>query len=92
MTGIAVQDAIERADAAAWEKENENADWDRKLEAVGNINVALEHFNKGTDILALAVKKVEGIPAEDRVASILNEFENLVCDLKGLKERFVRGE
>lgn len=92
MTGLAVQEAIERRDAMEWEEMNSSSVWDKKLEAVGNINVALEHFDKGMEILALAVQKVEGTTAEDRVASILNDFENLVCDLKGLKERFVRGE
>lgn len=92
MTGLAVQEAIERRDAQEWEEENDSSLWDKKLEAVGNIEAALERFNKGMEILALAVQKVEGTTAEDRVASILNDFENLVCDLKGLKERFVRGE
>ena len=82
---------IEARDAREWEEENDSSVWDKKLEAVGRINAAEEHFDNGLKILAMAVDEVEGTTAEDRVKSILDEFEELLCDLRILKKNFIEG-
>ena len=91
-TDIALDRMVEDAMDREWEELNDSAVWDKKLEAVGHINAAEEYFDKGIEILALAVEKVEGTTGEDRVASIKNEFEDLLCDLRDLKQKFIKGE
>ena len=74
-----------------WEAANEDSEWDRKLEAVGYLNVALEHFDNLIDRLIDAKGEVEGLPAEYRVGSLLDDFEDLGCDLRELRQRFIEG-
>ena len=74
-----------------WEAANADDEWDRKLEAVGRINVALEYFDKLIDRLIDAKDQVEGLPAEYRVGSLVDSFEDLGCDLRGLRQRFIEG-
>lgn len=82
-----VEDARDRE----WEEYNDSSVWDKKLEAVGRITAAEEHFDNGLKILAMAVDEVEGTTGEDRVKSILDEFEELLCDLRILKKNFIEG-
>ena len=85
--------SYEDACARQWEEENEDKDWDKKLEAVGHITAAEEYFDSGIDILSLAVGKCEGTEtAEERIAEIRNQFEDLLSDLRILKKRFIKGE
>ena len=85
--------SFEDACARQWEEENEYPDWDKKLEAVGHITAAEEYFDNGIDILSLAVGKCEGTQtAEERMREIVNQFEDLLCDLRSLKRDFIKGE
>ena len=97
VTGYPVQNdreidlQYERESERMWEAANSDEEWDRKLEAVGYINVALEYFDKLIDRLIDAKDEVEGIPAEYRIGSILEGFEDLGCDLRELRQRFIEG-
>ena len=83
----------EAESARMWEEQNSrDGAWDKMLDSVGFINVALEHLDKATDSLVGAKDAVDGIPAEYRVGSLLDDFENLVCDLKALRQKFINGE
>lgn len=83
----------ESESARLWEEQNsKDEQWNKLLNAVGYINVVLEHLDKVTDGLALAKQEVEGIPAEYKVGSLLDSFEDLNCDLNKLRERFIKGE
>lgn len=74
-----------------WEAANSDSEWDRKLEAVGYLNVAEEYFDKLIDRLVDAKGEVEGISAEYRVGSLIDDFENLGCELRELRKRFIEG-
>lgn len=85
--------SYEDACARQWEEENENKDWDKKLDAVGHITKAEEYFDNGIDILSLAVGALAGTEtAEDRMIEMRNEFEDLLSDLRHLKKKFIKGE
>lgn len=76
-----------------WEVMNAREDeWNKKLDAVGFINVALEQLDKATDSLVGAKDAVKNLPAEDRIASLISDFEDLVCDLNSLRQKFINGE
>ena len=83
----------ESESARMWEEQNSRSDaWDRMLDAVGYINVALEHLNKATSSLVSAKDQVDGLPAECRLGSLIDDYENLVCDLQNIRQRFINGE
>lgn len=92
---IAKQDvgAMWEADAAAqWERENAMTEDEEKLMASAyDLNKAYGLIDDAMDALADAIHKVEGTFAEDKLTSILNDLENLNCDLKGMKRDFSKG-
>ena len=83
--------AYERESEKMWEEANTDDEWDRKLEAVGVMNVAEEYFDKLIDRLNDAKAEIEGLPAEYRLGSIIDDFESLGCDLRKLRKQFIEG-
>lgn len=85
--------AYEDESAKMWEEQNARSDaWDRMLDSVGYINVALEHLDKATSSLVSAKDQLNGLTAEYRLGSLIDEYENLVCDIKKLRQKFINGE
>lgn len=85
--------AYEDESARMWEEQNARSDaWDRMLDAVGYINVALEHLDKATSSLVSAKDQLDGLTAEYRLGSLIDDYENFVCDLKQLRQKFINGE
>ena len=86
--------AYEDESAREWEEQNNpGMEWDKLLESVGYMNVAIENLDKGIDGLVLAKDPIEGIaPAEDRLTSLTNEIEDLVCDVRTLLKEFCEGK
>ena len=83
----------ENEDARMWEEQNARSDaWDRMLDSVGYINVALEHLDKATSSLVSAKDQLDGLTAEYRLGSLIDEYENLVCEFKKIRQKFINGE
>ncbi len=83
----------ESESAKMWEEQNaHDRDWDRMLEAVGYLNVAIEHLDKATDSLIGAKEEIEGLPAEYRLGSIEESLEELNCEIEKIRQRFISGE
>ena len=94
MNDVALDRAYEDESARIWEEQNDpGTEWDRLLDSVGYMNVAVENLEKGIDGLVLAKDPIEGIaPAEDRLTSLTNDLEDLVCDIKKLLKDFCEGK
>ena len=74
-----------------WAAANADNEWDRKLEAVGYMNVALENFDTMLNRLIDAQDQVAGLDAEYRVGQLISDFEDLGCDLRRLRKQFIEG-
>ena len=80
-------------DARLWEEENaHSAAWDKMLESVGFINVAVEQMNKATESLINAKDEVAGIGSDYKLMSIIERLEDLECELEGIRRNFINGE
>ena len=84
--------AYETESARMWEAMNKDDAWDRMLEAVGYINVAIEHLDKATDSLVNAKDEVDGLPSEYRLGSLIDDLESLVCNIRKIRQQFINGE
>ena len=51
----------------------------------------VESLDKATDNVAEAVNVLEGTPMEDRVASIMNDLEDICCDVRRMQSNFRKG-
>ena len=78
--------------AEDWEEQNKHsAEWDKALEAVGYLNPAIEQMGKTTDLLVKAKDQVSDTSAEYRLGSLIDEFEDLVCEFEKLRKQFTEG-
>lgn len=76
-----------------WEEQNARDDeWDRKLEAVSYLNVAIEKMEAAVKSFVGAVDELEGLPDEYRVGSLNETLEELICDTESLRQKFIKGE
>ena len=83
----------EDEDARIWEEENARSNaWDRMLEAVGYLNVAVEHLDKAVESKNGAKEQIEGLPSEYRLGSLLDSLEELSCDISRIREKFIKGK
>ena len=78
--------------AEDWEEQNKHsAEWDKALEAVGYMNPAIEQMNNATDLLIKAKGEISETAAEYRLGSLIDDFEELVCEFEKLKKQFIEG-
>ena len=84
--------AYEAESERMWAAMNHDEAWDRMLEAVGFLNVAIEHMDKATESLISAKDEVEGLPSEYRLGSLIDSFEELVCGFQKMRQQFINGE
>ena len=83
----------ESESARMWEEQNEHdRNWDKMLEAVGFLNVALEQMNKVTDSLVGAKEEVENLPCEYKIGSLIESYEDLICEVEKIRQQFINGE
>ena len=83
----------EDENARIWEQENAHGKkWDRMLDSVAYLNVAIEHLNKATVSLVGAKDQVEGIPCEYKLGSLVDSLEELICDIQKMRRDFINGE
>ena len=80
-------------DARIWEEENSHSvAWDKMLDSVGFINVAVEQMNKATESLINAKDEVAGIGSDYKLMSVIERLEDLECELEGIRKNFINGE
>ena len=86
-------DAMWEADAAAeWERLNEPDPSEKALKEAAKMLVGVvESLDKATDSVAEAVNILEGTPMEDRVASIMDDLEDICCDVRRMQSNFSKG-
>lgn len=84
--------AYEAESERMWEAMNKDEAWDKMLEAVGFINVALEHLDKATESMIGAKDEVEGLPCEYRLGSLVDSVEELACEIRKIRQQFIKGE
>ena len=85
--------AMWEADAAAeWERLNADEPVEDKLKGASDaMYSAWEKISDALDYLATAAEKVDETPAYDKVVSLLNDLEDLQCDIHEMKENWERG-
>ena len=85
--------AYETESAELWEKQNSQDEaWNKALEAVGYLNPAIESMNNVTDLLINAKDEISGLDAEYRLGSLIDEYEELICEFERLRKRFIEGD
>ena len=84
---------IAREAEAAWSRLNApDPESDRMKKASVEMKSADEFLGIVTDRLAEAMAVLDGTPMADKVASFLNQIEDIHCDLFTLTEKYGRGE
>lgn len=88
-----VQSIWESDAAAEWERITEpNKDAEKMEEAAYDVGNAYEKIGNAMDCLYAAMKTAKGTIAEDRIASLMNDLEDLQCDVLSMKFNLERGE
>lgn len=82
---------IEQAIDAEWERLN-RPDGETLRQAAKCLNRAIEGLDRAADDVNEASETLVDTPAGDRVASILHDMEDLLCDLKSMANAYERGE
>ena len=92
MTGYEVQALKEAEDARIWEEINAPDPFERQMtDAALDMRLATAMLDKAEDYLAEAVADVSETPMEDRVASLLNELEDLHFSIRLMAENYEKG-
>lgn len=90
MTDLELDRAVEQAAANEWEKQNDPADGERLRMAARSMRFAIDELDKTLDLINEAAEALVDTPEGDRVASYLNDGENVLTDLKMLQKDFER--
>ena len=89
---IRTQELYEMECARIWEQINMADPNENKLiEAAHSLNIAIEHLNTAVDWVADAAQELSGTTMEDRVMSLVQDIEDIICDLKEMQKRWKRG-
>ena len=84
--------AYETESAEMWEKQNSQDEaWNKALEAVGYLNPAIDQMNKATDLLINAKDEISGLDAEYKLGSLIDSYEELICEFEKLRKQFIEG-
>ena len=85
--------AFDDAVAEEWEEQNKPAiDPEILRKASAKLVVAVLHMDTAAESVKNAMDVLADTVAEDRVGAMLNDMENLLCDLRAMKTRYGRGE
>ena len=90
MTDLELDRAVEQAAANEWEKQNTQTDGERLRMAARSMRFAIDELDKTLDLINEAAEALVDTPEGDRVASYLNDGENVLTDLKKLQKDFER--
>lgn len=92
MTGWQVQAMWEAESARLWEELNAPDPAEGKMiAAASSLAVVVKHLDKAADWIAQAASELQGTPMENVVASHLDELEDMICNIRGLQEKYSRG-
>lgn len=90
MTDLELDRAVEQAAAKEWEEQNAQADGKRLRMAASSMRYAVDQLDKTLDLISDAAEALVDTPEGDRVASYVDEIENVLTDLKMLQKDFER--
>ena len=91
MTDLELDRAVEQAAAKEWEEQNaEPADGAKLKQAARSIRLAVEDLDKTLDLINEAAELLVDTPEGDKIASYLNDGENVLTDLRKMEEDFER--
>ena len=88
MTDLELDRAVEQAAAKEWEEQNAQADGKRLRMAANSMRYAVDHLDKTLDLISDAAEALADTPEGDRVASYVDEIENVLTDLKKMQKDF----
>lgn len=74
------------------QQESHDKAWDKAIDSVGYMNVAIDHMKKAIDSMIGAKTEVEGLTCEYRVGSLVDGMEDLLCDIEALRRKFIEGD
>ena len=84
---------FDHAVADEWERNNIPAiDADILRKAAGSLSIAVVQMDTAAENVKRAMDVLADTVAEDRVGAMLNDMENLLCDLRAMKNKYERGE
>lgn len=84
---------FDHAVADEWERNNNPAiDAEILRKAAGNLSIAVVQMDTAAENVKRAMDVLADTVAEDRVGAMLNDMENLLCDLRAMKNKYERGE
>lgn len=85
--------AFDDAVAEEWERQNIPAvDPEILRKASAKLVLSAIHMDTAAEYVKKAMDILTDTVAEDRVGAMLNDMENLLCDLRAMKDKFGRGE
>lgn len=88
-----VQAMWEAAAAAEWERITEpDKDAEKMQDAAHSVGYAYDNISQAMQHLYDAFKEAEGTVAEDRIASLMNDLEDLQDDVLSMKCDLKRGK
>ena len=76
----------EQMDAKAWEKLNTPTDGETLRQAAKHLGYAINELDEAADCVNEAAEALVDTPEGDRVASVLEEMETMLKDLKKMQE------
>ena len=92
MTGWEVQEMKEAEDMRIWEELNAPDPYEAQMEDCAlELRLAMEAVDKAEDYLLDAIAAVADTPMEDRVASFLDDLEDLHSSIRKAAENYERG-
>ena len=84
---------IDQAVADEWERQNTPAiDPEILRKASAKLVLAAIHMDTAAEYVKKSMDILTDTVAEDRVGAMLNDMENLLCDLRAMKNKYERGE
>lgn len=84
---------FDQAVAEEWEQKTKPAvDPEILRKASAKLVIAVLHMDTAAESVKNAMDVLADTVAEDRVGAMLNDIENLLCDLRAMKTKFGRGE
>ena len=63
----------------------------KRMKAAKILKAAIDLFDKAADEVNRAANVLGDDPASDRAFSMVNDMEDLICDLKAMREEYKRG-
>ena len=85
--------AFDQAVADEWERQNApTVDPEILRRASAKLVVAVLHMDTAAEYVKNAMDILTDTVAEDRIGAMLNDLENLLCDLRAMKTKYGRGE